>query len=212
MCEEMSTDNELLYMIRQQDDWAVENLLNKYKPMICGMIFKLSQLDSCSVSSEAYKEDLEQESRMMLIGAAENYREDYPCSFKTYLQNCLRKRLLTIYRHSQCSSDAAFYACDSLDTMVGEDRGMYKADTLASNDRFFDPVYRFTLNEAAKQVKQLRRYFTPNEWQILCLSLDNTSYQEAAAILNISRKSYGNQLGRIRRKLEHILRKFSEEA
>lgn len=136
MCEEMSTDNELLYMIRQQDDWAVENLLNKYKPMICGMIFKLSQLDSCSVSSEAYKEDLEQESRMMLIGAAENYREDYPCSFKTYLQNCLRKRLLTIYRHSQCSSDAAFYACDSLDTMVGEDRGMYKADTLASNDRF----------------------------------------------------------------------------
>ena len=48
--------------------------------------------------------------------------------------------------------------------------------------------------------------------QILCLSLDNTSYQEAAAILNISRKSYGNQLGRIRRKLEHILRKFSEEA
>ena len=110
MCEEMSTDNELLYMIRQQDDWAVENLLNKYKPMICGMIFKLSQLDSCSVSSEAYKEDLEQESRMMLIGAAENYREDYPCSFKTYLQNCLRKRLLTIYRHSQCSSDAAFYA------------------------------------------------------------------------------------------------------
>ena len=30
---------------------------------------------------------------------------------------------------------------------------MYKADTLASNDRFFDPVYRFTLNEAAKQVK-----------------------------------------------------------
>ena len=43
MCEEMSTDNELLYMIRQQDDWAVENLLNKYKPMICGMIFKLSQ-------------------------------------------------------------------------------------------------------------------------------------------------------------------------
>lgn len=212
MCEEMSTDNELLYMIRQQDDWAVENLLNKYKPMICGMIFKLSQLDSCLVSSEAYKEDLEQESRMMLIGAAENYREDYPCSFKTYLQNCLRKRLLTIYRHSQCSSDAAFYACDSLDTMVGEDRGMYKADTLASNDRFFDPVYRFTLNEAAKQVKQLRRYFTPKEWQILCLSLDNTSYQEAAAILNISRKSYGNQLGRIRRKLEHILRKFSEEA
>ena len=88
----------------------------------------------------------------------------------------------------------------------------YRADMLVSNDRFFDPVYRFTLNEASKQVKQLRRYFTPREWQILCLSLDNTSYQDAAAILNISRKSYGNQLGRIRKKLDYILSKFSEEA
>ena len=29
MTEEVYTDNELLYMIRQQDDWAVESLLNK---------------------------------------------------------------------------------------------------------------------------------------------------------------------------------------
>ena len=159
MTEEVSTDNELLYMMHQQDDWAVEDLLNKYKPMICGMIFRFGQFDSCSVSSDAYREDLEQESRMMLVGAAENYREDYPCSFKTYLQNCLRKHLLTIYRHSQCS-----------------------------NDRFFDPVYCFALNEASKQIKHLRRYFTPKEWKILCLSLESTSYQEAAALLNITRK------------------------
>ena len=46
-------------MIRQQDDWAVENLLNKYKPMICGMIFRLGQFENCSVSGDAYKEDLE---------------------------------------------------------------------------------------------------------------------------------------------------------
>ena len=55
MCEEVSTDNELLYMIRQQDDWAVENLLNKYKPMICGMIFKLSQLVcQCALGNLGY--------------------------------------------------------------------------------------------------------------------------------------------------------------
>ena len=82
MTEEVYTDNELLYMIRQQDDWAVESLLNKYKPMICGMIFRLGQFENCSVSGDAYKEDLEQESRMMLVSAADSYREDYPCSFK----------------------------------------------------------------------------------------------------------------------------------
>ena len=81
MTEEVYTDNELLYMIRQQDDWAVESLLNKYKPMICGMIFRLGQFENCSVSGDAYKEDLEQESRMMLVSAADSYREDYPCSF-----------------------------------------------------------------------------------------------------------------------------------
>ena len=69
MTEEVYTDNELLYMIRQQDDWAVESLLNKYKPMICGMIFRLGQFENCSVSGDAYKEDLEQESRMMLVSA-----------------------------------------------------------------------------------------------------------------------------------------------
>ena len=212
MAGEGSTDNELLYIMHQQDDWAVEDLLNKYKPMICGMIFRLGQFENCSVSGDAYKEDLEQESRMMLVSAADSYREDYPCSFKTYLQNCLRKHLLTIYRHSQCSSDAAFYACDSLDIIVGENHATYKAELLDSNDRFFDPVYCFALNEASKQIKHLRRYFTPKEWKILCLSLESTSYQEAAALLNITRKSYGNQLSRVRKKLEYLTRKFSEEA
>ena len=51
MTEEVSTDNELLYMMHQQDDWAVEDLLNKYKPMICGMIFRLGQFENCSVSA-----------------------------------------------------------------------------------------------------------------------------------------------------------------
>ena len=83
MTEEVYTDNELLYMIRQQDDWAVENLLNKYKPMICGMIFRLGQFENCSVSGDAYKEDLEQESRMMLVSAAD-YSTEMKCRRHPY--------------------------------------------------------------------------------------------------------------------------------
>ena len=49
MTEEVYTDNELLYMIRQQDDWAVESLLNKYKPMICGMIFRMGQFPATRI-------------------------------------------------------------------------------------------------------------------------------------------------------------------
>ena len=209
MSEDLITDDELLYMIHQKDEPAMEMLMQRYRPMIKGLIRQLGQLRHCSISGDAFQEDLEQESRIMLMSAIDSYREDCSCTFKTYLYNCIRKRLLTIYRHSQCAKEMAFYGCDSLDTLVSEDHAVYRCDMVESTDRFFDPVYCLQLNEASERLKQLRLHFTPREWKILCLSLNGTSYQSAAEQLGCTKKSYGNQLSRIRKKLNNLIEKMA---
>lgn len=203
-------DDELLYMIHQADEWALQTLILKYQPMIRGMIRMQSGFSG--IAGWSFHEDLEQESRLMAASAINSYREDCGCSFKTYLTHCLRKRLQTLYRHTRSAKEAAFYECESLDCVVNEDHAVYRTEMIPSADRFSDPVYCFKLTQSSDQLRQIRRFFTPQEWQLLCLSLEGLSYKEAAALLNCSVKSYDNRLQRVRRKLQRLIRKMAEDA
>lgn len=204
-------DSELLYMIHQQDEWALQYLIRKYQPMIRGMIRSHYELQDCGVSPSAFCEDLQQESCVTIVKAAERYREDCACSFKTFLTQCLRKHYIAVYRHSKSARDAAFYQCESLDLLINEDHAGYKIDYVPSQDRFTDPAYLFKLSQSAEIMKEMKRFLTNEEWTVLTLILQSTPYVQGAKLLGCSRKTYDNKVFRVRCRVKELIRRFEAE-
>lgn len=90
----MENDNELLYLIRNHDEEALELMFKKYENLILSKIrqyhFPLS-----------HKEDYLQEGRIVLLKAIEMYRSEYEKTFTKYFELLLTNRFNTLYRVNQ---------------------------------------------------------------------------------------------------------------
>ena len=92
-------DNELLYLLSEDEEFAFEMLMEKYQPMI------LSRLRRYHVKKE-YWDDYYQECIILLYRCAITYREDITKTFNKYydrllqyqIQNLLRKDRQSFYR------------------------------------------------------------------------------------------------------------------
>ena len=92
-------DNELLYLLSENEDFAFDMLLEKYEPMI------LNRLKRYHVKSE-YWDDYYQECVILLYRCATGYREDITKTFNKYydrllqfhIQNLLRKDHNNFYK------------------------------------------------------------------------------------------------------------------
>lgn len=92
-------DNELLYLLSENEDFAFDILLEKYEPMI------LNRLKRFRVKSD-YWDDYYQECIILLYRCAVNYREDITKTFNKYydrllqfhIQNLLRKDRNDFYK------------------------------------------------------------------------------------------------------------------
>ena len=92
-------DNELLYLLSEDEEFSFEMLMEKYQPMI------LSRLHRYHVKKE-YWDDYYQECIILLYRCAITYREDITKTFNKYydrllqyqIQNLLRKDRQSFYR------------------------------------------------------------------------------------------------------------------
>lgn len=91
-------DNELLYLISEKDDVALEIMMTKYDPLIKSMLARYK------IKSKNF-EDFHQECLMVLYNCLNKYREDRKMSFNSYLemslnyciQNILKKEKTYFY-------------------------------------------------------------------------------------------------------------------
>ena len=72
-------DNELLYLISEKDDVALEIMMTKYDPLIKSMLARYK------IKSKNF-EDFHQECLMVLYNCLNKYREDRKMSFNSYLE------------------------------------------------------------------------------------------------------------------------------
>ncbi len=75
-------DNELLYLISEKDEVALEIMMNKYEPLIKSMLVRYK------IKSKNF-EDFYQECLMTLYNCVNKYREDRKMSFNSYLEMSL---------------------------------------------------------------------------------------------------------------------------
>ena len=99
-------DNELLYLLSENEDFAFELLMEKYEPLI------INRLRRFHIKKE-YWDDYYQECIILLYKCATNYREDITKTFNKYfdrllqynIQNLLRKDKNGFYKVINMSTD-----------------------------------------------------------------------------------------------------------
>ena len=84
------SDYELIYMIRQGDDAAFSQLLQRYDECSRHLIFHFIRHDIAYNN----KDDFRQLAAMKMLQAIQCYREDKLVSFASFYQNILRRALI----------------------------------------------------------------------------------------------------------------------
>jgi len=167
-------DYELIYLISEQDELALDIMYKKYIPLIKARIaaFRIKEFN---------REDFFQEGLFMLHKAISTYRPDSGKTFNKYFDMILQRHYIQLLR----KESKHFYnvvLTDELDYLKEEKEEAEEAPDLAS-------------------LLSLCR-FSPFEKKVLDLRLRNSSVKEITALLNCSVKQVYDANDRIRRKLQ----------
>ena len=178
-------DNELCYMVKNNDLNAFDQLLKRYTALIRGKVKKFS---FCKTETE----DLFQEGVMGLLSAARTFNDSFEVKFSSYASTCVERCLINVLKsekRKKCFPEGNLvYIEDSdLDIISGE---------------VSTPESLFIVKESLEQKKsQLKSILSDLEFKVTFLYLDGCTYTEIANKLLISPKSVDNAMQRIKRKL-----------
>ena len=102
-------DNELIYLIREDNEEAFDMLFNKYKPLMIKFSNKYK-----------YKyemDDMLQECRLGFCKAIETYDETKSVLFSTYLYRCIEKNVLTYLKKMNCKNNKPLIDYVNIDSL-----------------------------------------------------------------------------------------------
>ncbi|MDD4315806.1 MAG: sigma-70 family RNA polymerase sigma factor [Clostridia bacterium] len=183
-------DIELIKRIKDGDTDAMDALIRRYMGAVRGMVRK-----SFLVGGE--EEDLFQEGLIAIISAVKQYDESKKCSFSTYVNTCVRSRIIDAIRSATRQKHRALN--DSLPL----------SDEMDSTRTYVDPVEIYIKRERVDAFYQnLEKMLSPLQNEILKLYFDGYSYSEIAGRMSLPIKKIDNSLNTIKNKIRKQREKF----
>ena len=189
---EINNDYELIYLIQEEDEQALNIMLKKYEPLIKKIvnhyyrIFKDFNIDF---------QDLVQEGRIGLYRAIKSYKEDKNILFYTFAFMCIKGQILAIYKKSL--------------------RDKNKSSTLASlhdDLAFFEetgyidsPEKLMEESLITRQIIEFKNNLEFIDANIFELRYNSFNYKEISKLLDISINVVDNKLVKIKKKLRKFL-------
>ena len=187
------SEEELVRLVQSGDNEAGSELSLRYRPLIkkCTRPYFLVGGD---------EEDLIQEGMMGLISSMQTYSDDRPCSFRTYAELCIRRRILSAIRAATRLKHTPLNFGLSLDELYSEDDN---AEAMISDERYnLSPEQLLIREEELNNFRTLcGSLLSGFEKKVLDLYLDGLSYEEIAAGVEKPAKSVDAALQRIKKKL-----------
>ena len=192
--------NELLYMIRQKDEYAYDRLIEKSKVIVI-KVYKdmITKYPFCKL----YREDIIQELTILVCELVNSYREDHDCAFPTYLNKCLKNKATELVRTYLNSKNRINNYCVDIDDVVAETTANYYTKCVNYGYRYDTKVmfdYQTTLHKFEDYYNKLSLM----EKEIFMSYLNGASYKEIADKLSISTKTVDNYLQKQKRRLRII--------
>jgi len=196
---EPEIDEQLLLQIKEGNNAALEQLINKYKN------FVRSKAKTYFLVG-ADKEDIVQEGMIGLFKAIRDFKDDKMVSFKSFAEICVTRQIITAIKTATRQKHMPLNSYISLNKPVFEDDGERTLMETINHDTISDPELLFIGKEELARIEgKINEVLSSFELEVLYLYLQGKSYHDIAESLNKEVKSVDNALQRIKKKVEKFL-------
>ncbi len=192
-------DNELVYLCAENNEEAMNLIVNKYKNCIL-MILKEYLKEYNIIGVEVA--DLYQEGLIGLMHAIHSYNSTRDVLFYTYANACIRTSLMSAIRQTFRQKNRILNYSYSLDKIF-EDSGDNFYEIL--KDESYEPNKLLLNNEEESElINKLKDKLSKSELAIFELRLKGLSNGEIASLIDKDTKYIENSLFRIKRKYKEL--------
>ncbi len=187
---------ELLYMIRMKNAEALEELFLLHRKSIETEI-AIQLAKNRSIAS--FRDDLLIEAQVGLVKAVEYFRNDQGCSFSSFANLIIRRRLSQEAKRCRMNLSENGNPILSLDYEMDENHQY--SNLIPAADRMGDPVYRFRFNEAARRMKKTESAMNDAEKQVLQAWKEGGTYAMYSEKFGITCRQYERRLTNVKKKM-----------
>lgn len=192
-------DNELVYLCAENNEDAINLIVNKYKNCIL-MILKEYLKEYNIIGVEVA--DLYQEGLIGLMHAIHSYNPTRDVLFYTYANACIRTSLISAIRQTFRQKNRILNYSYSLDKIF-EDSGDNFYEIL--KDESYEPNKLLLSSEDENElINKLKSKLSKSELAIFELRLKGLSNGEIATLIDKDTKYIENSLFRIKRKYKEL--------
>lgn len=192
-------DNELVYLCAENNEDAINLIVNKYKNCIL-MILKEYLKEYNIIGVEVA--DLYQEGLIGLMHAIHSYNPTRDVLFYTYANACIRTSLISAIRQTFRQKNRILNYSYSLDKIF-EDSGDNFYEIL--KDESYEPNKLLLSSEEENElINKLKSKLSKSELAIFELRLKGLSNGEIATLIDKDTKYIENSLFRIKRKYKEL--------
>ena len=189
-----NSDEELIELVKNGDEMALEYLINKYKDIGNMKVSKYFIIG-------AEKEDIVQEGMIGLYKAIKSFNADKQNSFKSFANLCIERQLITAIKTSNRQKHIPLNSSVSLNNTVFNDEEDTSLIEIFNANVIEDPLDTITKKEYYKSVEnKIDRELSEFEKQVLYRYAKGESYVTIAEKLDIQVKAVDNAIQRIRKK------------
>ncbi len=198
----MTSDLELILALRDGDQKAMEQIIERYKALVrkkAGSMFILG----------ADKEDLIQEGMIGLFKAVRDYDPGRDASFSTFADLCVSRQMYNAVeagnrkKHAPLNSYISIYEDETGEE--GADEGVKIPEMLLAAAGKSPEEMLIDRETADNLEREIYDGLSDFEQKVLNLKLTGLSYTDIAKILGRDEKSTDNALSRIKVKVRKIL-------
>lgn len=199
-------DEQLVELVREGDEIALEYMINKYKNFVRAKARSYFLIG-------ADREDIIQEGMIGLYKAIRDYRPDKLASFRAFAELCITRQIITAIKTATRQKHIPLNSYVSLNKPIYDEESDRTLLDVLSGSKVTDPEELVISREEFIHIEQkMGEFLSDLEWQVLMYYLEGKSYQEIADSLGRHVKSIDNALQRVKRKLERYLQKRDEKA
>ena len=193
-------DEQLLELIHDKNDHALDFLMRKYRLLV-------EKKSQSYFLMGAGKDDIVQEGMIGLFKAIRDYNPNKEASFYSFADLCVTRQMITAVKASTRQKHMPLNSYVSLNkpSYQDEDDRPELIDSVPSG-RISNPEELFIGRENLHVIEhELGEKLSKFEKEVLQLYIDGTGYVEVARMLDKPVKSIDNALQRIKKKVEKIL-------
>lgn len=193
-------ENMLIDMVSDANEEIKDSLYSRYEELIN---FYIKKYSSTAAKLGIEYSELCQETNFAFAGAISSYDSKKDANFKTFVNICLKRRIINLLRSASTNKKMQDKKNLSLDYSYNEE-GISLVDVLPDN--LADPSRKSLEKENLHElIAKITRELSPTEQEIFNYMVDGLDKEQISAITDKSLKQVDNTITRIRKKVKTLM-------